>query len=309
MTLRKSGASAPEIPGIASLRIWQEWILCPGYQQTADGTNFLGHAFNRMLPGTFNAGNYVAVWPIRGNATPVFRVISDVKVLDVFAIAGVVGAQESAQRFRPGFTAIGDNGSLDFINTWGPVLEAAPAVGGPLAMFMDFWIRKRLAGDATSSAQFVGFVNDNGDLSFSRRVARIGLMGDGVLGFRFGSLNCPDAIAGGADNLATDVDADSFQPAVLVNPGANWFHVRVKGIPGTEAQSGRFGCYLSGRLVKTYTDPARFPRTSRSGVDVSGAAYTFITPAFCAFGNGGAAPSPGYYMRNLRVGYTEDLTL
>lgn len=309
MGIRRVTGGGLSIPGVEGLARWLEFFSPAGWDSPNQGTAWSGRGFNRNAFLMGGSTSSPIIWNIRGNQAPFFRVVNDIKVIDVFAIAGVVGAQESAQRFRPFSTGVGDNGSVDFVNTWSPLLEPTPGVGRPLAMFVEMWVRKQLAGDATSSAQFIGFLNDNGDLNFSRRVARIGIMGDGALGFRFGSLNCPNAPAGGADNAATDIDADSLQPSVLVNPGVNWFHVIVKAVPGIEGQPGRFGCYLSGRLVKTYTDAARFPRTSRSVADSSGAAYTFITPGFCAWGNGGAAPSPGYYVRNIRVGYTEDMTL
>lgn len=311
MSIRKVGAALAGIPGAESLRIWLEFIVQPGYNSSAPDVAWSGFAYSRQLPAMWLAGNGAAVWNLRGNQAPFFRIVSNIKVLDVFAIAGATGAQESAQVFRPASAAGAASGMVDFIESWTPpiTLEAAPGVGLPLAMFTSAWIRKRLAGDATSCAQFVGFANDNGDLNVSRRVARIGLMGDGALGFRFGSVNCPDAIAGGVDNGATDIDANSFQPAQLINPGAAWFHVAVKMIPAIEGQPGRWGAYFNGRLVAVFTNLSNFPRTSRSTIDVSGGAYWPIVPAFCAFGNNGAAPSPGYYVRDVRCGFTEALTL
>lgn len=310
MPLRKGSAAVPDIPGADSLQSWIEFEAIPGWGASAPDVAWTGFAFSRALPAMFAAGNPAAVWGLRGNQTAFFRIINDIKVLDVFAIAGAIGGQECAQVFQPAATMAGANGFMDFVNDFSPLLEPSAGIGLPLAMSVSGWIRKRLAGDATSCAQFVGFANDNGDLNFSRRVARIGIMGDGALGFRFGSVNCPDAPAGGNDNAATDIDGTNIvQPALLVNPGVNWFHVRVKAIPGFQGQPGRFGCYLNGRLVAVYTNPVNFPRTSRSAIDVSGGAYWPIKPAFCAFGNGGAAPSPGYYMRDIRAGYGQDLAL
>ena len=308
MSIRKVGASGGDIPGSEVLRNYMEWVMDPGYNVAAVDTAIGGFAYNRILPAMWNAGNPVAVWNPRGNQIAFFRVVNDISVVDVFAIAGAIGGQECAHIFRPSFGP-GPSGQVDFPVELTPVLEAAPGVGTPRAAFLGAWMRKRLAGDATSCAQFVGFANDNGDLNRSTRVARIGIMGDGLLGFRFGSVNTPDAPPGGADNGATDIGPDSFQPATLVNPGASWFHVRIKAVPGVPGSPGRFGCYFNGRLVKVYTSLTNFPRTSRSAIDVSGAAYWPITPLFAAFGNGGAAPSPGYYLRDVRAGFTDDLTL
>lgn len=308
MSIRKVGASGGDIPGSEVLRNYMEWVMDPGYNVAAVDTAIGGFAYNRILPAMWNAGNPVAVWQARGNQVAFFRVVNDISVVDVFAVAGAIGAQECAHLFRPA-NAPSASGQVDFPVELTPVLEAAPGVGTPRAGFIGAWMRKRLAGDATSCAQFVGFANDNGDLNRSTRVARIGIMGDGLLGFRFGSVNTPDAPPGGADNGATDIGPDSFQPATLVNPGASWFHVRIKAVPGVPGSPGRFGCYFNGRLVKVYTSLTNFPRTSRSAIDVSGAAYWPITPLFAAFGNGGAAPSPGYYLRDVRAGFTDDLTL
>jgi hypothetical protein len=308
VTLRKTGAAAPAFAGQSTLLNYLEWVMDPGYNVAAVDVAIGGYAYGRVLPAMFNAGNPVAVWNARGNQTAFFRVVNDISVVDVFAIAGAIGGQECAHIFRPS-NGPGPSGQVDFPADFTPVLEQAPGTGAPRAAFFAAWMRKRLAGDATSCAQFFGFANDNGDLNFSRRVARIGIMGDGALGFRFGSVNCPDAPAGGNDNAPGDIDADSFQPTILNNPGASWFHVRIKAVPGVPGVPARFGCYLSGRLVKVYTAVANFPHTSRSGIDVSGAAYWPIAPVFAAFGNGGAAPSPGYYLRDIRAGFTDDLTL
>lgn len=302
------GASQPVILGAEALSRWQEWIAWPGYNVAARDVAWGGFAFGRHLPGGWNAGNLTNPWIILGNQAPFFRVINDLQVLDVFSIAGAIGAQECAQVFRGGLNNTG--WGLEFAYNYPPILESAPGVEKQLACSVQAWMRKRLAGDATHSAQFIGFVNNNGDLNRSSRVARIGLMGDGVQGFRFGSLNCPNAVAnGGLDNVQAAIDAGSFQPNVLVNPAALWFHIRVKMIPAIEGQTGRVGCYLNGRLVKTFPLAANMPRTSLSGIDVSGAEYWPLTPCFAMFGNGGAAVTPGYYLRDVRVRLEEDVNL
>lgn len=308
MGIRKVTGGAPTILGVSSLARWQEWIAWPSYNVAAAGSPWTGIAFARHMPTPYSAGNPASVWTPLGNQQAIFQVINDIQVLDVFAIAAAIGGQENCYTFRAGLVTAG--WGLDFSHAFPTALEAAPGVETRLACVVQGWMRKRLAGDATSSAQFVGIVNNNGDINRSSRVARIGIMGDGVLGFRFGSLNCPDAVAtGGTDNAATAIDPGSFQPANLVNPGASWFHAKIKMIPATEAQTGRVGCYLNGRLVVTFTSAARMPRTSLSSIDVAGSPYWPLQPAFAAWGNGGAAPSPGYYLRDLRVRLDEDVSL
>lgn len=87
---------------------------------------------------------------------------------------------------------------------------------------------------------------------------RVGLVGDGADGFRFGSVGCPDGSVATAEN---QIDANSVQPSGLVNPGLNWFLVKFKYIP---AQLGglpaRVACYLDDVLVATFTAIANLPR-------------------------------------------------
>lgn len=303
MSLGVSGAAIPAIEGSAALQRWQEWIADPQYNVGSIDTAYAGFAYSRSLHAAWAAGNIAAVWVTFGNQAPVFRVVNDEHVLDVFAIAGAIGAQECGMTFSPV-----TNFGVDFKRVQPTLLEASPGVPAGLAGNVSAWIRKKAAGDATHCAQFVGFVNGGGgDFNRSTRVARIGLMGDGALGFRFGSVNCPDAPLGGADNGATNIDANSVQPAVLVNPGASWLHVRIKLVPATEFQTGRFACYLNGRLAATFTLAANMPRTSRSSIDVSAGPFHLVKPCFAMWGAGGAAPGPGYYLRDLRVRLEEDL--
>lgn len=308
MGVRRVTGSGGAFPGSESLTRWQEWRIWPGYNVAAAGTIFGGFAFARHLPVAWNAGNPAPVWVALGNSTAVFQVITDTQVLDVFAVAAAIGLQECVHLFRSGLVTNGYG--VDFTHQYPTALESALGVETRLAQVISFWMRKKAAGDATSAAQFAGIINFNGEINRSSRVARIGVMGDGALGFRFGSLNCPDAIAnGGLDNVANAIDPGSVQPAVLINPGVNWFHVIIKLVPATEGASGRWGAYLDGRLVAVFTDAARMPRTSLSGIDVQGSAYWVLAPAFAAFGNGGAAPSPGYYLRDVRVWLDSNLAL
>jgi hypothetical protein len=129
------------------------------------------------------------------------------------------------------------------------------------------WVRKQTPAAATHCKTCIGFcdLTQIGGPAAGKVNVRAGLIGDGTLGFRFGSVNAPTGNAVG-DNAATDVDANFVQPAELVSPGANWFHVRIKMIPPTSAQGARWGGYLNGRLQGTFALPANFVRGS-NGVD------------------------------------------
>jgi hypothetical protein len=146
-----------------------------------------------------------------------------------------------------------------FANGGAGMVEAS---GGPLDLCANFaaWLRKVNNVDPTSARQFFGFECDaSTPLGATATVSRVGLMGDGLVGFRCGSVNCPDGAAAGANGFA-DVDANSVQPLFLVAPGLKWFHVRVKLIPATADQAGKIAVYVDGRLVFLAFLLANLPR-------------------------------------------------
>ncbi len=296
-----TGAALPSSGGQATLLRWQEWIVIPGWHLGAPDTNWTGFAVARHLPVNLGAGN---VWRTLGNISAVFRVIDAKQVLDVQPAIGAGGTREVVHVFDPTLSL----SPIDFHASWGPALELAPAVQPALAVSLMAWVRKKNPGDAPGARQFFGFLNQ-GDVNWSRRCARLGLAGDGVGGFRFQSNNCPGAPAGANENAQTDVDANAVQPAVLVAPGVNWFHVRLKAIPATESAPGRFLAFLNGRLVATFSLAANLPQSSRSAIDVLQAAFWPIMPAICAWGHPDTVTlDPGYYLRDVRVRYEEDWT-
>jgi len=169
-------------------------------------------------------------------------------------------------------------------------------------------MRKVLAGDDTMARQFLGFANVT-DPDFGKRSCMVGLLGDGAGGFRFGSLNCPEAPGGATQNGETDIDADPFQPAGLVAPGASAFRVDIKMCPPTHLDTvGRIGCYLNGVLQKEYTAEANLPRASRTSIDVLAPNYCFIQGCVANWPDG-VTQDPGFYVRDLRFTYDIDPTL
>jgi hypothetical protein len=165
---------------------------------------------------------------------------------------------------------------LGFARTWATGLGGD---GPPLpSVSIEGWIRKRNAGDGSNANFFFGFTSDI-ILVPSAQAPRIGLIGDGVGGYRFGSVNCPDGAAG-VDGPAA-IDANAVQPANLVDPGANAFYVKIKLIPATATTPGMWAAYLGGSLVAVFDQLANLPRGYFSGAPVNNN-YVGIE---CGFGN------------------------
>jgi hypothetical protein len=306
MPLRKGAAAQAAPPaGIESLARWQEWITVPGMQQAAADTVWSGYAFERhvMAPSYDSAGTPRRLWQTFGSITAFYRVTGEKQVLEFLPAIGASGANEIFYRF--GHTGPGGTSPVDFHPTWGPVTEPAPAVPSTFTLEVMAWIRKRFAGDSPGARQFFGMLY-HGDADFSRRNARVGLAGNAAGGFRFQSNNCPDAPAGAVQNLQADSDVNRVQPAVLIAPGVNWFHVRIKMIPATETQTGRILGFLNGRLVATFDQLANLPRASRSVADVLLPTYSFIHAVVAAWGDpDGVSQDAGFMVRDLRVRFSE----
>ncbi len=169
--------------------------------------------------------------------------------------------------FRPG----GATGRfpLDFFGaTFGALTAAISAaqkakIPQPMATSIQAWMRKKAGGDGSSARFFFGFA-DNTIVYSSLPVARCGLVGDGVGGYRYGSVNCPDGVNGAA-NGDTDIDGavagvDWVRPADLVAPGTAWWHTRIKLIPATSSTPASIACYHNGTLVANFTTSAHWPR-------------------------------------------------
>ena len=284
-----------------------EWIAEPFYGEASDGSPWQGFAYTSGgLPhaGAGPAGIGV-VWPNIGGAA-VSRVVGLMKVLDFTPTA----IAEVMHVFRPVSGVTAAPAPLDFYEALTPIIGTGADTPAPIAYVLQAWMRKQGAADATACRQFLGFANVF-DPDFSRRSSFVGVVGDGLVGFRFGSVNCPDAPAGAVQNAATDIDAGSVQPAALVTPGASWFHVKVKLAPPVPGGlSGRVGVYLNGVLVATFSSTANLPRTARTSIDVQGAPYVAIQPVLAVWPNpDGVTVDPGLYLRDVRFAYTADTAL
>lgn len=191
----------------------------------------------------------------------------------------------------------------DFAAGGAGALENVASAIQPLASVFRAWLRKFDNVSPPTARQFFGFRNTaSGVLTATKTVARTGLIGDGVNGFRFGSVNAPDGGAG--TNGFADIDAGSVQPALLVNPGLAWFSVTLKAIPASPTQTGRIGCYLDGVLVATYSTPANLPR----GTGAVNRQYQPIEP--CVFADfDGVTQLNGFYVHRAEFWYDADLTL
>lgn len=193
----------------------------------------------------------------------------------------------------------------DIRATYAPTSSSAVNAPTPQSVSWMAWCRKRTGGDSSHSRVTFGF----GDLTVtspSKVQPRCGLIGDGAGGYRFGSVNCPDGAATG-DNAAADIDANAVQPAELTNAnlGTNWFHVRIKMIPPTPTAGSKWGAYLNGNLVATFTDTTtNFPR----GAQTTSHDFGRIEAQIVNFGDTGVLiPAPVFY--DVRLVIEDDLTL
>jgi hypothetical protein len=149
--------------------------------------------------------------------------------------------------------------SSAFLPTTGTPNGEALGTADP-SVSIEGYVRKLNAGDGSDCQWFFGFVY-NRITTPTRCIVRIGLLGDGVGGYRFGSVNAPDGAGPPVvANNATDIDAGSVQPAQLVAPGVLWSKVKIKLIPPTPTQTGRWAAYLNDQLVKVFNQVANLPR-------------------------------------------------
>jgi hypothetical protein len=146
-------------------------------------------------------------------------------------------------------------------------LETATPLGVPFATVVGCWLRKANNVNLCTARQGFGFVSGGlSPLGQARRVPLVGIYGDGANGFRLGSVHCPDGTA--VNDVAgvgfNDADAGFVQPSVLLNPGLNWFHVKVKMSPATPTTPAAVGIYLDGALKVSFFTSTNFPRGSNA---------------------------------------------
>ena len=200
--------------------------------------------------------NYAMLTPTAGGGQAQARTLDGRRVASWFNLAGT----NTVWVFRPGNSAAYflDFGSPAFQPLTAALTAALPTPQFGWATEIMAWCRKLNAGDASDCRMGFGYA-DNTVVSASNPIPRVGLLGDGGLGYRYGSVNCPDGLGGGPNN-PTDVDAGSVQPTDLNNPGAAWWHSRIKIIPALPGQNAQIACYHNGGLVKVFTTDTNFPR-------------------------------------------------
>lgn len=177
---------------------------------------------------------------------------------------GASAGQNICWAFRPGASAnplyLEAGRTAGFRPTFPSYIPVADHLNQGYAIEISAWMRKKLAGDGSDCRFVFGFAN-NRVTSPSRRMTRCGLVGDGAGGYRYGSVNCPDAFVGGAaNNAAGDIDANSVQPAELVAPGTTWWHTRIKFVPATPTTPLRWGAYHNNALVAVFSTDTNIPR-------------------------------------------------
>lgn len=219
-----------------------------------------------------------------------------------FKVAVGANNAHTSPVFRPG--AMTGRFPLDFFGpSFGNLVAAiSPAqkalIAQPMSCSIMAWMRKVSSGDGSSSRMFMGFA-DNTVVYSSNPVPRVGIVGNGAGGYRYGSVNCPDGLAGGA-NGDTDIDANPIQPTDLVAPGTNWWHTRIKIVPATTDTPAAIGCYHNGTLVATFSTSTNWPRGGQGTTHD----YTRIEACLRCWDN-----VPGLILNDWRVWVEDDLTL
>lgn len=185
-----------------------------------------------------------------------------------------------------------------------PAIEAASPANQAFALVVQAWLRKANNVNPCWSRQFFGLGYFNlSPIGATAQHPRVGVMGDGNNGFRLGSVHCPDGAAAGQSSAGA-ADAGFVQPPTLVNPGLNWFHVRVKMCPATPVSPPRVGIYLDGALQVSFNTNANFPRgqlaVNQNYLQVEASAFTDFD---------GATQLNGWNVSDWEVWYDTDLTL
>lgn len=299
------GAGAPFQTGMEALKRCAEFHMKP--QGLNDGDS-AGNPLTGYTRGPTGHGLSAATAQMMkntaGGGLATFRIRDGRRCIGWFSVAGqntcwVFAPIQDDQHFYCDF------GSPNFQPTTGtPAALPTPQFGW--ATSISAWCRKSAAGDGSSCRMTFGFAN-NRVVSASKAIPRCGLMGDGVGGYLYGSVNAPDGILAGGANGDADRDAGSVQPADLVTPGANWWHTRIKLVPSTPTQPGRWAAYHNGVLVKTFTAEANFGFRGHQGVTD---AYTLVEASILNFsGDVAALHVPELCFADIRVMLEDDYTV
>lgn len=292
MGVKKVGGSTNLPPGAENLARFMEWRTAHT-RAVADGSAVLLTCF----PQGLDSAAFPAMWVMTVGGAPLsLRIIADNgRCWWNWATAG--GAANRVAVFRPQGAA----GILGY--GWGDTFPAVAGAatgffqGRPPSVTISGWIRKVAAGDATDARRGFGFGNSE-STSPSATIPRCGIFGDGVLGFRFGSLGCPDGAAAG-DTAPGAIDANSIQPPELLNPGATMFHAGIKLLPPAPGVPGAWLAFLNGRLIKRFDLLANLPRGSQALLDAT-RNFNSVEPSM--FGHADAALAiAGYLTWGMRV--------
>jgi hypothetical protein len=291
---------AASLPCEAGMTPWLEYRMHPeiGAYNDGDPITSIFAIARGSIPVALNAA---AVMPYLQGNSPDPLLLRKVDGRNCFEVATSLDNHHTSPVFRPSGLA---RYAHDFFSVFGTTTGSIDETGvpKPLSCSMSAWFRKKSSGDSSSARFTFGFM-DNTVVYSSLPVARVGLIGNGSGGYRYGSLNCPDGVNGAA-NGDSDIDSGGdghFDPADLVTPQTKWWHTRVKLIPATPSQAAQIGIYHNGTLVKTITNPLNFPRGSQGS---SLANFTRIEATLRSWDL-----TPGLYLFDWRVRLDETLSL
>jgi hypothetical protein len=290
MSIRVPGGQLPNIPGAKALsRIM--WVrVRPNLGLGADVTITANGAPTATSPFAV-AGGFSRVFTDQRFA---YQFAPTLAAGALLTFKGFNATEQPALGFRQnwdGDTALGS-------------IEAAVIDGLPLASVVQAYLRKLNNVNITSARQRFGFSYSNlSGLGSSAIKPTVGLFGDGVAGFRCGSVHCPDGAAAGQSAFGA-ADAGAVSPPILANPGLSWWHCKVKMIPPTLASPAAVGVYVDGRLVFQSQLLANFPRgslaTNRGYQQVEAEVFTDFDAV---------TQLNGFLVADFEAWYDTDLTL
>lgn len=287
-------------PLVAPLQRTMDWtaIVVAGQNDADTALNVSTQVFgiSPLIQPENAAGIPIYALVTLNNASPVLNRLLDQRV--GFQLQNDGPTSRAILYFRPFGAA---RYRLHWRETYGSYSGTLdPSVPTENALVYMSYLRKPLGTDATTARTTFGFGNDV-ILTPSASVSRAGIIGDGLLGYRYGSVNCPDAPVS-AENGNSDIDLNSVQPADLVNPGTNWWHTAIKLIPPTPTSSGKWAAYHNGVLVKIFDTNTNFPRGG------AGTNYNYTTNSFMTYITG-TDVGTGLVHYRTRMVETSDLTL
>jgi len=261
--------------------------------------------YGRFGPGFGSSPNNLAIWNAAFSTRATIKVSTVADDRRAFLVKPSSGASSAGNSvnmiFRPHVLTSSIPESIDFRPTVG-TFTSTPTSDVPMGMCAAIRarLRKETGGDGSHARFCFGFAD--AAVTFpSGPISRIGLIGDGLGGYRFGSVNCSDGLGSG-DNGATDIDPNAVAPAELLNAnlGTKWFDVEIRMTPPTPTQAGRWRAFLNGVLIATFSSSVNFPRGSQT----TNRHYAHIQPCIQYFSD--ASALPGVLVEDLRVIFDEE---